>query len=237
MEYFLKWGGFSNAQFDISERVTVPDLFKFDAREQHTRMKAALQICSKNTSLPIPRRLVSADTTRDAGQFGSLTEQTARVFAGLYDNVQAPIGRLDKDATVEDEAAIENSVDQDPAPRSTMASAPAIEPSVDVSNKTKKADASKTRSDVSSSSPPPTPAPQLVKRHTITAEDKEKLESQMKTARLLQKTMTPMRRRQPKPPIVEPPKKPRANLDKVVAEDKMPEKKGILAKIKSLFGG
>lgn len=235
MEYFLKWGGFSKAQFDISERVTVPDLFKSNAREQHTRMKAALQICSKNTSLPIPRRLVSNDATRDAGQFSSLTEQTARVFAGLYDNVQAPIGRLDK---AEEESAIENSVDQDPAPRSTMASASALEPSVDVSDKTRKADVFKTRSDVNSSSPP-TPAPQLVKRHTITAEDKQKLESQMKTARLLQKTMTPMRRRQPKPPIVEPPKKPRANLLnlEVVAEDKMPEKKGILAKIKSLFGG
>ena len=237
MEYFLNWGGFSNAQFDMSERVTTPDLFKPNAREQHTRMKAALQICSRNTSLPIPQRVVFDDASKDAGHFGSLTEQTARVFAGLYDNVQAP-GRLNKDAKAEvEESAIENSFDQTPAPRSTIASASTLEPSIDVSDKTEKADASKTPSDVNSSSPP---APQLIKRHTITAEDKQKLESQMNAARLLQKTTTPIRRRQPKPPIVEPPKKPKANLlnlDDVVAEDNLPEKKGILAKIKSLFGG
>jgi hypothetical protein len=91
--------------------------------------------------------------------------------------------------------------------------------------------------------PPSIPSPQPIKRPPISPEEKQKLESQLHAARLLQKATIPARKRQLKPAVIAPVKKPNPQhwmpqpdqADDALAEEKQ-VKTGFLAKLASLFG-
>jgi hypothetical protein len=240
MVYFLNWGGFNPTKLDTSRGVHELDLFKPGAREENARMRAALQLCSRITSTPIPQRVVPTNTIAEGQTVPTPgpSLETARIFAGLYDKMPPPaIGRLKRVEVDEEDYCVEETI---------AASSPATPtlPSEAASPDVRGSTPSDSSSSLSSESSTSIPSPQPIKRPPISPEEKQKLDSQLNAARLLQKATTMgARRKQAKPAVVEPAKKPKPQQwipdsdrpDGVVVEEKQ-EPKGFLAKLSSLFG-
>ena len=234
MEGFLNWGGFSDAQMDTSRKVSESELFLPNAREEHVRMRAALQLCAEHTSLTIPRQVTDVGQMAAKSDSAGPSVQSARVFAGLYGGDSKPtLGRLNRNHTVDEQEKTVHCIEDkafDPA---------SLAPTVDTQSLPSQLSGDKSSKleeyNQSSSSPSCESGPK--KRPAISEEEKEKLESQLNAVRLLQKATTPMRRKQPKPAIAEV-KKPklRPRMADAALGSEPQEKGGFLSKIMSLFG-
>lgn len=241
MQHFLNWGGFNPAQLDTSRVVQERDLFKPGAREENTRMRAALQLCSRLTSEPIPQGPAPTDSTPEKETVP--TPETARIFAGLYDRMPASALRRLRRAEVDQEADDfgEECVSSTSSATTSAAASPDT-PALTLEKKEHE------QTDLSLSTTPSSPpaTPQPIKRPPVSPEEKQKLESQLHAARLLQKATAPVRRKKLQPAVIEPAKKLKLQqrlldpsqtpqVNPFVVEDKK-EKTGFLAKLASLFG-
>src|SRR5258708_29344225 len=116
MTHFLNWGGFTT--IDASQQVTEGDLFKADSRQNNTRMRAAIQLCSRVTSAPIPQEVISSDTQPVVQTVPTTCPslESARIFGGLYDTMpSAALGRVRKEI-VDGEVGYEKTITAAPAP-------------------------------------------------------------------------------------------------------------------------
>lgn len=228
MDYFLNWGGFNPV--DTSQQANVLELFKPDAQRKNARMRAALQMCSRILSFsPLPQGITSTNTTSENQTVPKPgpSLHTARVFAGLYDQMSAPaLGRLRKEAVDEEvESSVGETID-------STSSGAAVSEAPD-ENPTSPVDSSS----LPSSIPPPIPS-RPIKRPPMSPEEKQKLKTQLHAAKLLQQLTKPARRKQVKPNVIEPAKKskPLDQAHSPLVTDKKQEKTGFLAKLASLFG-
>ena len=239
MEGFLNWGGFSDAPMDTSRKVSESELFQPNAREEHARMRAALQLCAEHTSLAIPRQVADVEQVAAKGNSAGPSLQSARVFAGLYGGDSKPtLGRPKRDNTVDEQEKIVPHIEDkalDAASLSPTVDRQSSPSQLSGDKSAKLEDSNQSSLEPSPSSEPPELGPQ--KRPSISGEEKQKLESQLNAVRLLQKATTPVRRKQPKPAIVDVKKpKPRPRMAEPTLESEPQEKGGFLSKIMGLFG-